>query len=306
MKKILTILTLFLVFTSVDAQQNAHYSQFFSNKLVQNPAYAGSADVMSLTALHRQQWVGLKGAPSTQTVSLHAPVFKNRVGLGLSILRDDITISENWEIISSYAYRMKINEGTLSLGLQADIRFMKVKWNEVDALEINDSEIPLLNSQQLKPDISAGIYYNTKRFYAGLSVQNMISVDRQKNIDDILDYLPLDDRHVFLMAGYAFPISENVEFAPVVLAKFVKNTPFDMDVNASLIFYDRFWAGISWRKDDSIDLIFQYQLNQQIRMGIAYDFTISELQKVNSGSYELMMQYNFDFKDTGFTNLRFF
>ena len=77
-----------------------------SNKLIQNPAYAGSADVLNFTALHRQQWVGLKGAPSTQTMSLHAPIFNRKVGVGLSIIRDDITISENWDIITSYSYRI--------------------------------------------------------------------------------------------------------------------------------------------------------------------------------------------------------
>lgn len=306
MKKIFFTIILISVFVVSNAQQNAHYSQFFSNKLIQNPAYAGSAEVMSLTAMHRQQWVGLKGAPSTQTISLHAPLFNKRVGLGLSILRDDITISENWNIITSYAYRIPLEVGTLSIGLQADIRFMKVNWNEVKALEINDTEIPDVNSQRFKPDISGGLYYNTDRFYVGLAVQNLIDADHVKSIDDILDYLPLNDRHVYLMGGYAIPITENVDFAPVVLMKFVKNAPLDFDINASFVFYDRLWAGLSWRKDDSIDVILQYQLNQQLRLGVAYDFTISELQQTNSGSYEMMLQYNFDFEDSGFTNLRFF
>ncbi len=307
MNKLITTLffiCIALVFTN--AQQNAHYSQFFSNKLIQNPGYAGSAEVLSLSGLHRQQWVGLKGAPSTQTISLHAPVFNKRVGLGLSILRDDITISENWDIITSYAYRIKTGEGTLSLGIQADLRFMKIKWNEVDALEINDDEIPALNSQRFKPDFAAGIYYYTDRMYLGLAVQNMITANKLKDLTDVLDYLPLDDKHVYVMAGYAWPISENVDFAPVALLKFVKNTPFDIDINASFIFYEKLWAGLSWRKDDSIDVIIQYQLNQQLRLGIAYDYTISELQRVNSGSYELFFQYDFRYDDSGFTNLRFF
>lgn len=306
MKKLLTTFIFLGVFVFANAQQNAQYTQFFANKLIQNPGYAGSAEVLSLTGLHRQQWVGLEGAPITQTFSLHAPVFNKRVGLGLSILRDDITISENWDIITSYAYRIKLDEGTLSLGLQADLRFMKIKWDQVEALEINDNEIPNLNSQRFKPDIAAGIYYYTKRMYLGLAVQNLISPSKIGDLVSVLDYLPLDDRHVYLMGGYAFPISENVDLAPVVLMKFVKNTPFDLDINASFIFYDKLWAGISWRKDDSIDFVLQYQLNQQLKIGAAYDFTTSELQQVNSGSYELMFQYDFNFKNSGFTNLRFF
>ena len=289
-----------------NAQQDAQYSQFFSNKLIQNPAYAGSADVLSFTALHRQQWVGLKGAPSTQTISLHAPIFNKKVGVGLSIMRDDITISENWKLITSYAYRIPLEIGTLSIGIQADLRFMKIKWNEVEALDISDAEIPALNSQQFKPDIATGIYYKTDRLYLGLAVQNLINVSKVKNGEEVLDYLPLDDRHFYLMGGYAFPIAENVNFAPVVLLKFVENSPIGLDVNASFVFYDRFWAGVSWRKEDSIDAIFQYQLNRQIKIGVAYDFSISQLQQVNSGSYEILMQYDFDYDDKGFQNLRFF
>ena len=288
------------------AQQDAHYSQFFSNKLIQNPAYAGSSNVLSLTAMHRQQWVGLKGAPSTQTISLHSPIFKKKVGVGLSILRDDITISENWKISGSYAYRIALNQATLSLGLQTDLKFMKIKWNEVQANEINDTEIPELNTQKFKPEIAAGIYYNTEKFYVGLAIQNLISHRRKKEVSELLGYPPNDQRHFYLMAGYVFPISKNVEFSPVLLMKFVKNAPMNIDINGSFIFFDKLWTGVSWRKDDSVDVIVQYQLNKQMRLGVAYDFTISELQQVNSGSYEIMMQYDFGYEDSGFTNLRYF
>ena len=306
MKKIITIFVFVNMCMIGNAQQEAHYSQFFSNKLIQNPAYAGSADVLSLTALHRQQWVGLEGAPSTQTISLHAPIFNKKVGVGLSILRDDITISENWNIITSYAYRIPLKIGTLSIGLQADLKFMKIKWNEVEALQIDDAKIPALNAQRFQPNVGTGIYYKTDRLYLGLAIQNLMNTHKTKNGEEVLDYLPSDNRHFYLMGGYAFPIAENVNFAPVILLKFVENSPVGVDMNASFVFYEKFWAGVSWRKNDSIDAIFQYQLNQQIRIGVAYDFSISELQQVNSGSYEILMQYDFDYHDKGFQNLRFF
>ena len=306
MRRLIFTFLILCICIVTNAQQNSHYSQFFSNKLIQNPAYAGSAEVLSLTTLHRQQWVGLKGAPSTQSISVHAPFFNKRVGVGLSILRDDITISENWNIISSYAYRMRMQEGTLSLGLQADLKFMKIRWNDLDALDINDSEIPEMNSQRFQPNIAGGIYYKTDYLYLGLAVQNLFSAKRFKEDANGITHLGKETPHVYLMGGYAFAISENVDLAPVVLMKIVKNAPFDMDINASFIFYDKLWAGVSWRKDDSVDVIFQYQLNQQLRFGVAYDFTISKLQKTNAGSYELLLQYDFNYDNSGFSNLRFF
>jgi type IX secretion system PorP/SprF family membrane protein len=306
MRKIILTAILICVYIVINAQQDAHYSQFFSNKLIQNPAYAGSAEVLSMTSLHRQQWVGLKGAPSTQTISMHAPIFKKKVGVGLSIMRDDITISENWKISTSYAYRIRLETGTLSIGLQADLRFMKIKWNEVQALELNDNEIPDLNTQKFQPELASGIYYNTKRFYAGFAIQNMIQSRWKRDANTLLGYLPANQQHYYLMSGYVLPISKNVDFSPVVLMKLVKNAPMNLDINASFIFYDKLWTGVSWRKDDSIDVILQYQLNLQMRLGVAYDFTISELQQVNSGTYEVMLNYNFEYDNSGYRNLRYF
>jgi len=289
-----------------NAQQNAQFSQFMWTKLAQNPAYAGSADHLCLTALHRSQWVGLEGAPTTQSFSAHAPFFKERVGIGLNIIHDDITISNNWNIGMAYSYRMKMNTGTLSLGVQGTIKYIDVDWDETQALEIDDNAIPQFETQKYFPDMSAGVYYQTKKFYAGLSVQNLIKAKVNFDEGELIDVIRTDKRHIFAMGGYIFNLSDNVKLNPVFLVKYVRNAPLDIDLNASLIFYDKVWFGLSYRKDDSIDAILQYQASKQIKIGLAYDFTLSELQQVNRGTYEIMMQYCFHFNNNKIINIRFF
>jgi len=256
--------------------------------------------------LHRTQWIGINGAPTTQVLSMHAPFFKKRVGLGLHIVRDVITITNNWNISTNYSYRIPVGLGHLSFGINASLKYLEADWNQTEALEIDDQSIPSQMANRFFPDMGAGVYYNTDRFYIGLSVQNLINAKVDFDASDVIDVIPRDDRHFFFMGGYVFNLTDNVKLHPIFLMKLVKDAPFDIDLNASLIFFDKLWAGVTWRKDDSIDGILQYQFTKQLRAGVAYDFTISELQQVNSGSFELMLEYNFDFDNGSINNIRYF
>ena len=64
-------------------QQDAQYTQYMYNTMSVNPGYAGQRDVLSVTALYRSQWVGIDGAPETQTLGVHAPFRDDRMGWGV-------------------------------------------------------------------------------------------------------------------------------------------------------------------------------------------------------------------------------
>ncbi len=308
MKKNILHLVFLLGTLSLGAQQNAQYSQFMSNKLMQNPAYAGSQDHLCLTALYRSQWVGLDGAPNTQTVNAHMPILKNRVGVGLTLLRDDITVTQHHSIGMSYAYRIDLGFGqTLSIGLHAYLKFLRVKWQELKAFDIGDGGIPVdIDQSRIHPNMGAGLYYTGADFYLGFSAQNLTRPRIELEEEALIDIIPKDRKHFFLMGGMVTSLSKNVKFLPSFLVKYVKNSPLDMDVNMSLIFHNKFWLGASYRFGDSIDGILQYQLTPKFRVGVAHDFTLSELRQVNSGTYELLLQYCFDHNPKRLTNPRYF
>ncbi len=306
MKKILLAISLCLCFVYAQAQQNAQFSQFMWAKLAYNPAYAGSSDHLSVTALHRSQWVGLEGAPTTQNVNAHSSVFRKRVGVGLNIMRDNITISNNWKIGMSYAYRIKVNQGVISLGLEGAVKYINTDWNMAEAVEKTDEAIPTYEGQKFFPDVGIGAYYQKENFYAGLSVQNLIKAFVKLDEGEIMDVIRTDRNHTYLMTGGVVDLSDNIKLNPVFMMTYVRNTPIDLDLHTSLIFMEKFWFGMSYRKGDSVDAIIQYQINKQIRLGLAYDFTLSELQKVSNGTYEMLLKYDFQYDKSKRVNIRFF
>ena len=166
MKKLIFTVGLCFIVSLAYAQQEAHYTQFIFNKLAFNPAYAGSKDVASASLLYRKQWVGIEGAPEVQTFNFHAPFFKKRVGVGLSVLHDKIGVTDNWFVNLSYAYRMKIGKtGTLAVGVQGNVTNVSVDWNQTEAVQIGDAAIPIGQPSALRANIGTGLYYNNDKFY---------------------------------------------------------------------------------------------------------------------------------------------
>lgn len=312
---VITILFLCIVGISY-GQQEQQYTQFMYNKLGYNPAYAGSNPSACITGIYRNQWLGIEGAPQTQALSFNAPLFNQRVGVGINLNRNTIGISERWTLDGAYAYRVPMGRGSLGLGLQGSVRYLSNNYND-PRLESNipialDGSIPVGVQNKYIPNFGVGVYYNTERFYLGLSLPRILL----NNIDfnDLSGEIGKEVRHAFFMAGLRIPINDNVAFQPQVLLKYAESSPFDADINASLIFSNRFTAGLTYRvggssqsAGESIDLLLAGQLNDNILIGLSYDITLSELRESTSGSIELVLRYclgNSEGED--FVNPRFF
>ncbi|WP_415843895.1 type IX secretion system membrane protein PorP/SprF, partial [Zobellia nedashkovskayae] len=176
-KVIITFLSLFAGLVSVSAQQDAQYTQYMYNTISVNPAYAGSRGVFSIAALHRSQWVGLDGAPTTQTLNFHTPVSK-RIGLGLSVVNDEIGNGTNQDtyVDAAFSYTVKTSdEGKLSFGLKAGGHLLNVDFSKLRNYGA-ESNLPNIDNK-FSPNIGAGVYYHTDHFYAGLSVPNFLQTE---------------------------------------------------------------------------------------------------------------------------------
>jgi type IX secretion system PorP/SprF family membrane protein len=285
----------------VNAQQQVMFTQYMFNGLAINPAYAGSHQTVSMTALMRQQWTGLDGAPSTQTFSVHSPMRKERFSLGLLFLHDKIGVTNQNGIYGSYAYRIPIsNKGKLAFGLQAGATFYNALFSKVsitDPTFKNDVRLA-------KPNVGFGVYYNTDRFYVGFSMPQLIQTTFDKNNPDSDSKLV---RHYFASAGYVFDLGPGLKLKPNVLLKAVSGAPVELDLNMNSLFRDVLWVGLSWRTFDSFDAILQFQINDQFQVGYSYDFaTTTELRRVNGGSHELMLNYRFTFNKSRLITPRYF
>lgn len=304
MKAIIIIGMIFI--TSISwGQQDPMYTQFFSNKLVVNPAYAGTRDAFSALALYRHQWAGFEGAPRTSTISVHSPVKNRNMGLGLSLVYDQLGIQRNYSLKLAYSYQIKTKLGTVSMGVDGQFKKVDMLWMNSNPLEQDDAYIPYGANSLWLPNFGAGVYLHKKNYYVGLSVPKL--VENQLNFNQTTGAIEnLDRRHYFLMAGVYVPVSSTFGLKPAVLAKYEVNSPLEVDVNVMAIFNERFWIGATYRTNDSFDALVQFHFDNGARIGYAYDFTVTQLARANSGSHEIMIGYDFNKKEKGIYNPRYF
>ncbi len=286
----------------VNAQQQVMFTQYMFNGLALNPAYAGSHETVSMSALARKQWTGLEGAPSTQTFSIHSPIRKQRMSLGFLFLHDNIGVTDQTGTYASYAYRIPISKrGKLALGLQGGITYYNARFSRVST---TDPTFANGDVRIMLPSIGFGMYYNTDRFYVGVSVPQLNQSSFDKTVPDSDSRLV---RHYFASAGYVFDLNHALKLKPNVLVKVVEGAPVEMDLNANLLIKEVVWAGLSWRSFDSFDAILQLQVTDQLQIGYAFDFaTTTDLSRVNGGSHELMLNYRFSFTHTRIITPRYF
>jgi len=281
------------VISMCQAQQEAMFTQYMFNGLAINPAYAGSHQTLEFTALAREQWTGLEGAPSTQTFTAHSPLRNRSIGLGLSVIHDQIGITNQFGVYGAYSYRIQFhNRGVLSMGLQAGFTQYHEDLTELQGSirDPNDPNFAQDEVSKFMPNFGAGLYYYTERYYAGLSSPHLVQnkLDNLENSDEEAR----QRRHYFFATGYVFDLSRSVKFKPNLLVKVVEGAPVQADINLNFLFQEILWAGVSYRSFDSFDAIIQINLTEQFSIGYAYDFaTSNDLRRLHSGSHELMLNY---------------
>ena len=294
-----------LIFASIEAhsQQQVMFTQYMFNGLVLNPAYAGSHESISLTALSRIQWVGLDGAPNTQTFSIHSPVPDKNFAIGGYFVRDNIGVTTENNFFLSYSYRIKMKSGTLSMGIQGGVSDTRVSFDDLNVIDSNLQG----TSSQLKPNFGAGLYFSNERFYFGGSVPYILRNQNSGNINSLPQEINSDQiQHYYLTTGAVFNISPLIKLKPSMLIKAVSGAPVEFDINANILLDERLWIGVSYRSFDSIDLLLELQLNDQLRLGYAYDITTTDLSQVNNGSHEIMLNYRFVFSKNKIVTPRYF
>lgn len=312
MKKYLLLSLFILSAAHVFAQQDPMYSQYMFNMLAVNPGYAGSREVLSLTALGRRQWVGIEGAPTTYTFSADMPIRNKKIGLGLNFSNDRLGIMSNTAVNISYAYRLRVSKkGILGMGLQGGFNQYQADYGSVDPSQNSSYQSdPAFSSSisRFMPNIGAGLWYSTDKFYAGLSVPKLLrnELDDMGNAANDLSYANRQNIHYFITAGYVFPLNDALMLKPSALLKVVHGSPVQLDVNANLWIHNVVGVGLSYRSGDSIDAMLEFQINPQLRIGYAYDYTLTKLQQYNSGSHEVMIRYEFGFDKGKILSPRYF
>ncbi|WP_111706919.1 PorP/SprF family type IX secretion system membrane protein [Lutibacter citreus] len=277
--------------TTVYGQQDPQYTQYMYNMNVLNPAYAGSKGITSIGLLGRTQWVGVEGAPKTVTLSAHSPIGR-ATGLGLSVIHDEIGPVKEDNVYADFSYTIFTSEeGRLAFGLKGGITFMDVR--EFITVDPDPLNIPI---HQASPNFGAGVFYYTNKFYAGLSAPNFLETKHLEKEGGIVSTAS-EKMHYFLTSGYVFDVADNLKLKPSTMIKATSGAPISVDLSVNLLIDEKIELGLSHRFDDSVSGMIGFQVNEDFRVGYAYDHTTSKFGNFNSGSHEIMLLFDFNVKN---------
>jgi type IX secretion system PorP/SprF family membrane protein len=297
MKIIIKALFFLLIPTGVFGQLTPVTDQYILNPLTINPAFAGNRGALNVALFLRKQWVGIAGAPETMTLSADAPMFDDKIGLGFIIVSDKIGVTKETKFTANYAYKLEVgNGGSLSFGLGAGLMTTNTAWSDLVVLDPGD-EFYLIDSRLfVVPNFSFGTYYSYKNLFAGFSVPKLLSYKFNFDKNKYSSKFNPGQYSYMFNAGYLYTISPKLKFFPSTLITLTPGEKILIDLNAYFNYIDRFWAGISYRSGRSFAGLFQFQINNQLRVAYTYDFDIGKLGKYSNGSHEIMLRYEFRYR----------
>ena len=292
MKKIGLIILGFFAFISITkAQQLPLYSQYMMNGFLLNPAMAGSVDYIPVRLTARQQWTGIKDAPSTQAISAHGLLNNQKMGVGGYIFNDKFGPISNTGIQASYAYHLTLS-GELKLGLGLSFSAFQFKIDESNLLAIDNNDAALTGATEkvFVPDANFGAYLYSDRFFVGLSGAQLIQYKIKLNEELAGNNQMI--RHYYLTGGYTFSLNDDSNIQPSLMVKGTEKSPINFDFNVKAIYKRNYWLGFSYRTSKSAIAILGVKVNRYY-IGYAFDYTFSNIRNYISGSHEIMLGINF-------------
>lgn len=296
MRRILLYIFLFMIPVITDGQLFVMSDHYVQNALVINPAYAGSQEALDVSVSHRTFWNGFEGSPKTTSLSLHAPFFNERVGLGFFLVNDKIGVTNATHMVGNYAYRINLGYGKLAFGLGAGIKLTNATWGDLDAL---DAEDDLLNNNRttgVAPDFSIGVYYSNHKYFMGLSVPLFLHHEYKSEKERYIISNELKNYNYFYHTGYMLDLTEGIQIFPSLLLKYQQENPLQLDVNTHVILKDKVWLGATYRSKNVLVGILQYQFNNQLRIAWSYDVGMVQNEQYMNHSSEIMIHYVFNYE----------
>jgi type IX secretion system PorP/SprF family membrane protein len=296
MKKILCVLAIISFSVPMLAQLPPVSDQYMLNPILINPAFAGGRGGLSIAAFYRRQWTGIKGAPETLTLSADAPFAGDKVGLGFSVIHDRIGVTKSTSFNTTYAYRTDAWNGKLSFGLKAGLLLTNTTWSDLQVLDPGD-ELYLADSRVFAvPDFSFGAYYYNERYFAGFSIPRLLSYKFNYDRNRYSLKVNPGQYYYLLHGGYSMAIASEIRFIPSALISFSPGEKMLLDINGIFNFSERLWTGLAYRSNRSMAALFQFAINRQTKIAYSYFLDFGRLGRFSTGSHEIMLRYDFQYK----------
>jgi type IX secretion system PorP/SprF family membrane protein len=290
MKKYIILLAIAIAAVRVSAQQELMISQYMFNSMVLNPAYAGTHDYWSTSLLHRSQWIKFDNAPRTQFLSADGQILGGKAGLGFNVSNDALGITNVLDINANGATHVNMGKGKLSFGLRLGVSRYSAQLTEAVIKDVEDPVYANNINGTMIPRVGAGIYYYQSNFFAGVAVPSLLAVD------DKISYTSTGvnsfyQNHIYLNTGMVFTPLPELAIKPSVLVK-VQGNNVNVDLNCNALFMNKFWFGAGYRTGDALVTMFEWNINPQLRIGYAFDYTLSAISNYSNNSHEVMLGYD--------------
>jgi type IX secretion system PorP/SprF family membrane protein len=284
------------------------YSQYLQNGLVINPAYTGSRGSLSGFLSYRQQWIGTEGAPTLQSVSLHAPFKNDKVALGLLGQFMQYGYTKTSSIYASYAYHIRMAKGKLSFGLKGGVDMSNSDFSKIITTTPGDRVFTSIDDPYILPNVGAGVYYFSDRLFAGFSVPQFLGY-RKTGTNTVQAYHSFNEYDFIFSGGGLITFSDFFRFKPSVLVHYSLDEAVkfkQVDINGNFILADLIWIGGSWRNNEKVAVgILQLQIKPQLMFGFSYDYPVGNMNSYSKGSTEFALRYEFGSKVSA-ANPRYF
>ncbi|WP_035656404.1 PorP/SprF family type IX secretion system membrane protein [Flavobacterium enshiense] len=302
MKTKLITLVLGLIGMMGYAQQDSQYTQYMYNTITINPAYAGSREVLSIFGLYRAQWVGLDGAPTTAAFSVNSPISDSSFGIGLSVVNDKIGPATETNISADLSYFIQMSENyKLAFGLKGTANLFNIDVNKLTIENPDDPRFQNLDND-FSPNVGAGVYLYSDKFYAGLSVPNFFETNHYK---DNSVSITKEKMHYYFITGYVFDVGSNLKIKPSILMKAAEGAPLQGDASLNFLIYDKLTLGAAYRWDSAWSAMAGFQISNSLFIGYAYDMETTDLKNYNDGSHEIFLRWEL-FNNSKMLTPRFF
>ncbi|MBN1183307.1 MAG: type IX secretion system membrane protein PorP/SprF [Bacteroidales bacterium] len=286
----------------VTAQQDPMYSQNMFNMAAYNPGYVGSNDMVCLSAIARQQWTGIEGAPQTSFFNANMPVrpFGISSGIGISILNDVYGFNNDLGLNFAYAYRMDAGDGKLGIGASfgvlnsaIDASDWKVYHDNGTIGSPDDANFFPTSENPFIFDMSFGLFYRLNNMYMGLSSTHILEPSITYKEASIEPYVK---RHYYITSGYNLQLGNPLfEVIPSFLVQ-SDGKVSQLALNTNILYNKKIWGGVSYRVGDALIGMLGLELFNGLRVGYAYDFEMNALREYAGGSHELFIGYCFSLK----------
>jgi type IX secretion system PorP/SprF family membrane protein len=277
------------------AQQDPQYNLYQFNQMVINPAYAGARDVVAVIGSVRNQWVGFDGAPQTSCLSIHGPVMNKHLGLGLTVINDQMGPRNMLGAYANVAYILKLsNKHKLSFGLNAGYNRFQFDFTKLTFKSTENNSAFLTQTQTYnKFDANSGVYFRSNTFFAGLSSTHLWNSDVY-SVKDSLGRETFGYRlktHMFFTMGKSFKISENFIFAPTLMTRSVDGQQ-NGDLNLNFFLFKKVWLGVFFKGGYGSGFLFQYYVTDKFRVAYSYDTGMKDRRRLGP-SHEIMLGFDF-------------